>query len=69
MGQIFDRCGKRLKKLENELLIAAVDHINDKRYHTFAPMKLEIKADYFTEGVKLSASFDKFGEERTRSGD
>lgn len=51
-----------LKKLEHELLIAAIDHINDRRYHTFAPMKLEIIPDYFTEGVKLSASFDKFAE-------
>lgn len=46
-----------LQKLENELLIAAVDHINDHRYHTYAPLNLEIKPDYFTEGVKLLASF------------
>lgn len=52
-----------IKKLENELLIAAVDHINDQRYYTYAPMKLEIKPDYFTEGVKLLASFDRFGDE------
>lgn len=52
-----------LKKLEHELLTAAVDHINDRRYHTFAPINLEIKPDYFTEGVKLLASFDKFAEE------
>ena len=55
-----------LKKLEDELLIAAIDHINDERYHTFAPMKLEIKNDYFTEGVKLLASFDNFTEENRR---
>ena len=52
-----------LKKLEHELLTAAIDHINDRRYHTYAPIRLEIKPDYFTEGVKLQASFDKFGEE------
>ena len=52
-----------LKKLENELLTAAIDHINDRRYHTYAPMKLEIKPDYFTEGVKLQASFDEFGDD------
>ena len=52
-----------LKTLEYELLTSAVDHINDRRYHTFAPMNLEIKPDYFTEGVKLQASFDKFVEE------
>ena len=51
-----------LKKLENELLTAAIDHINDRRYHTYAPLKLEIKTDYFTEGVKLQASFDQFAE-------
>jgi len=52
-----------LQKLEYELLTAAIDHINDRRYHTYAPMKLEIKPDYFTEGVKLQASFDEFGDD------
>lgn len=46
-----------LETLKNELLTAAVDHINDRRYHTFAPLELEIKQDYFTDGVKFSASF------------
>lgn len=55
-----------MQKLENELLIAAIDHINDRRYHTYAPIKLEIKPDYFTEGVKLLASFDKFADEEGR---
>lgn len=55
-----------MQKLENELLIAAIDHINDRRYHTYAPLKLEIKPDYFTEGVKLLASFDKFADEEGR---
>lgn len=50
-----------LKKLEKELLIAVVDHINDRRYHTFAPLTLEIKQDYFTEGVKFAASFGDLG--------
>lgn len=53
---------KPLETLEKELLIAAVDHINDNRYHTFAPLKLEIKQDYFTEGVKLHANFEQFAE-------
>lgn len=52
-----------LKKLENELLTAAVDHINDNRYHTYAPLKFEIKPDYFTEGVKLFVSFDDYIED------
>ena len=53
-----------IKRLENELTIAAVDHINDNRYHTYAPIKLQITPDYFTEGVKLLVSFDKFDEEK-----
>ena len=52
-----------IQALENELKIAAIDHINDQRYHTFAPLNIEIKPDYFTEGVKLLASFEKFDEE------
>lgn len=52
-----------IAKLENELLAAAIDHINDNLYHTYAPLKLEVKPDYFTAGVKLLASFDNFAEE------
>lgn len=52
-----------IKKLEHELLAAAIDHINDRLYHTYAPLKLEIKPDYFTQGVKLLASFESFAEE------
>lgn len=52
-----------LKLLRNELLVAAVDHINDNRYQTYEPLNLEVKPDYFTEGVKLIASFDKIGKE------
>jgi pSer/pThr/pTyr-binding forkhead associated (FHA) protein len=48
-----------LQKLENEFLIAAVDHINDRHYFTHAPLSIEVKPDYFTSGVKLFLSFDK----------
>lgn len=48
-----------LQKLENEFLIAAVDHINDRHYFTHAPLSIEVKPDYFTTGVKLYLSFDK----------
>ena len=51
-----------LRTLENELLTAAVDHINDRRYYTYAPLSIEVKPDYFTEGVKLYAGFEKFDE-------
>ncbi|MFN2501853.1 MAG: FHA domain-containing protein [Pyrinomonadaceae bacterium] len=52
-----------IAKLQNELLIAAADHINDRLYYTYAPLKLEVKQDYFTEGVKLFVSFDTFAQE------
>jgi FHA domain len=51
-----------LQAVENELIIAAIDHINDNRYHLHAPLKVEVKADYFTEGVQLISSFDKSDE-------
>lgn len=50
---------KALTKLENELLIAAVDHINDKHYYTHAPLSIQVKPDYFTSGVMLQAGFEK----------
>ncbi|HEX8734627.1 MAG TPA: FHA domain-containing protein, partial [Pyrinomonadaceae bacterium] len=51
-----------LEKLQNELHAAAIDHINDNRYHTYAPINVEVKPDYFTEGVNLHASFEKYGK-------
>ncbi len=53
-----------LRKLEHELLTAVVDHINDRRYYTHAPISLTVKPDYFIHGVKLFVSFDKAEEER-----
>lgn len=52
-----------IQKLETELLVAAIDHINDRRYHTSAPLAVRVKPDYFTDGVKLAASFDDAGAE------
>ena len=52
-----------MKKLQFELLTAAIDHINDNLYHTYKPLKIEVKPDYFTEGVKFFASFGEFAEE------
>ena len=52
-----------IKKLENELLVAAIDHINDSLYYTYEPVALVVKPDYFIEGVKLFVGFEKFDEE------
>ncbi|CAN5752364.1 hypothetical protein BH24ACI3_BH24ACI3_15480 [soil metagenome] len=54
-----------LRKLESEFLIAAVDHINDRHYYTQAPLSIEVKPDYFTEGVKLFVGFEKFTDDET----
>lgn len=52
-----------LENLRDELLAAAADHINDSLYYTYAPLHVEVKPDYFTEGVKLFVGFDKFSDE------
>ena len=49
-----------IQKLKHEILIAAIDHINDKRYHTYAPLHIEIETDYFIEGIRLLGSFGKY---------
>jgi len=54
-----------LENLRNELLAAAADHINDSLYFTYAPLHVEVKPDYFTEGVKLYVGFDKFADEES----
>jgi hypothetical protein len=48
--------------LESELCIAAVDHINDSLYHTYAPVSVTASLDYFTQGVSLGARFDDVDE-------
>ncbi len=58
-----DDSERAIATLQTELLTAAVDHINDSLYFTYAPLVLEVKADYFTEGVKFLMSFDKFTDE------
>jgi pSer/pThr/pTyr-binding forkhead associated (FHA) protein len=63
-NKFSDDAEDSLKTLQAELMAAAVDHINDSLYYTYAPVSLEIKPDYFIEGVKLFVSFDEFDEEK-----
>jgi hypothetical protein len=52
------------KSLENELLAATADHINDSLYYTFGPLSITVEPDYFIKGVQLAASFGEHsGEE------
>ncbi|QYO66366.1 FHA domain-containing protein [Leptolyngbya sp. 7M] len=56
-----------IKALENEMLIAVIDHINDRHYYSYAPIRISVKTDYFTEGVKLLVSFEELtGNEEER---
>ena len=55
--------GDGIDTLRTELLTAAADHINDSLYYTEEPLTLEIKPDYFIEGVKLYVSFSDLEEE------
>ncbi len=52
-----------LKSLENELMAALIDHINDNRYRTYAPLKITAKPDYFVEGIHIVTSFGETEKE------
>ena len=52
-----------LKELEHELLAEAIDHINDHRYRTLAPVRIESEVDIFTTGISVDPSFGEFAEE------
>lgn len=51
------------RKLETEVLAAAIDHINDNRYRTLAPVKIETDVDIFTTGITVDPTFGEFEEE------
>jgi len=54
------------KRLEAEILAAAIDHINDSRYRTLAPVKIETEVDIFTTGISVDPTFGEFEEELQR---
>lgn len=49
--------------LEHEVLAAAIDHINDHRYRTLAPMDIETEVDIFITGIAVDPTFGEFEEE------
>lgn len=61
-GTHSDAPPEKIKELEHEILAAAIDHINDNRYRTFAPVKLETTVDIFTTGVAVDPTFGEFAE-------
>src|SRR6185436_422748 len=54
------------KRLETEVLAAAIDHINDSRFRTLAPVDIETEVDIFTRGISVEPTFGEFEEEFQR---
>ena len=52
-----------LNDLKNEVLAAAIDHINDHRYRTLAPISVEAEVDIFTTGISVDPNFGDFEED------
>ena len=52
-----------VKRLEREVLAAAIDHINDNRYRTLGPVIIESDVDIFTKDMSIDATFGEFEEE------
>jgi len=55
-----------LSDLKNEVLAAAIDHINDHRYRTLGPVSVEAEVDIFTTGISVDPTFGEFTEDLRR---
>jgi len=55
-----------LGDLKNEVLAAAIDHINDHRYRTLKPVEVEAEVDIFTTGISVDPNFGEFEEDLRR---
>jgi hypothetical protein len=55
-----------LHDLKNEVLAAAIDHINDHRYRTLAPVDVEAEVDIFTTGISVDPNFGEFEDDLRR---
>src|SRR5215216_2758654 len=55
-----------LQDLKNEVLAAAIDHINDHRYRTLGPVTVAVEVDIFTTGISVDPNFGEFEEQLRR---
>lgn len=55
-----------LHDLKNEVLAAAIDHINDHRYRTLGPVTVDAEVDIFTTGISVDPTFGEFEEDLRR---
>ena len=62
-GKHEDAANPALKSLQNELHAAAIDHINDNRYRTLAPVKVNVESDIFTKTFSVEPTFGEFEAE------
>jgi hypothetical protein len=61
-GKHSETTPEMTKRLEHDILAAAVDHINDSRYRTLAPITIETDIDIFTTGIAVDPTFGEFEE-------
>ncbi len=54
------------QRLAQQVLAAAIEHINDSRYRTLAPVNIETEVDIFTKGIAVDPSYGEFQEELER---
>ena len=55
-----------LHDLKNEVLPAAIDHINDHPYRTLAAVSVEAEVHIFTTGISVDPTFGEFEEDLRR---
>jgi hypothetical protein len=55
-----------LHDLKNEVLAAAIDHINDHRYRTLGAVTVEAEVDIFTTGISVDPTFGEFEDDLRR---
>src|ERR1041385_461886 len=55
-----------LHDLKNEVLAAAIDHINAHRYRTIGPVTVEAEAAIFTTAISVDPTFGEFEEDLRR---
>jgi hypothetical protein len=65
-GTHSEAAPEAVKELENEVLAAAIDHINNQRLRTLAPVEVETLVDIFTTGITVDPSYGAFEEELQR---
>jgi pSer/pThr/pTyr-binding forkhead associated (FHA) protein len=52
-----------IKEIEHEVLAAAIDHINDQRLRTLAPVEIETVVDIFTTGIAIDPTYGEFEDQ------